>query len=71
MNLAKRCSPDAYSRHSCRGVFFIRPETGLVYVNSRDLPQVGLLVHDRLSHKQDDGLLVRHRCNSPHACSKV
>ena len=43
---------------------FVR-EQDLVQVNSRDLPQVELLVHGRLSHKQDDGLLVQHRAAHP------
>ena len=39
---------------------FVR-EQDLVQVNSRHLPQVGLLVHGCLPHKQDYRLLVRHR----------
>lgn len=39
---------------------FVR-EQDIVQVNSRHLPQVGLLVHGCIPHKQDDRLLVRHR----------
>ena len=49
--------------HGCTcllGGLFVRKK-GLVLSDSRDYPGVGLLVHRRLSHQDDDGVFVGHR----------
>ena len=51
-------------------VLFVRKQF-LVKIDYLHLPQVRLLVHGRLTHKQDDGLLVRHCATHPRDPTKV